>query len=64
MAELEALCAGIAAERMTAVERTALEAAHEELRALIQSGDPRARAAVSPRAIPQSRPAGQVACRT
>jgi DNA-binding GntR family transcriptional regulator len=40
MAELEALCAGIAAERMTATERGALEAVHEELRALIQSGDP------------------------
>ena len=40
MAELEALCAGLAAERMTAVERRALEALHEELRALIHSGDP------------------------
>ncbi len=40
MAELEALCAGLAAERMTGGERRALEAAHEELRALIQSGDP------------------------
>jgi len=40
MAELEALCAGLAAERMTAPERLSLEAAHEELRALIQSGDP------------------------
>src|ERR1700684_4470515 len=29
MAELEALCAGLAAERMTAVERQALEAVHE-----------------------------------
>ena len=40
MAELEALCAGLAAERMTAAERAALEAAHEELRALIHGGDP------------------------
>jgi DNA-binding GntR family transcriptional regulator len=40
MAELEALCAGLAAERMTALERRALEALHEELRALIHSGDP------------------------
>src|SRR3954463_6699871 len=34
MAELEALCAGLAAERMSAVQRHALEAVHEELRAL------------------------------
>jgi DNA-binding GntR family transcriptional regulator len=40
MAELEALCAGFSAERMTGADRHALEAAHEELRALIQSGDP------------------------
>ena len=40
MAELEALCAGLAAERMTAIERAALEAAHEELRALVHGGDP------------------------
>ena len=40
MAELEALCAGFAAERMTSVERRALEDVHEELRVLIQSGDP------------------------
>ena len=40
MAELEALCAGYAAERMTGAERRALEAVHEELRALIQGGDP------------------------
>jgi DNA-binding GntR family transcriptional regulator len=40
MAELEALCAGLAAERMTPVERGELEAVHEELRALIHSGDP------------------------
>jgi DNA-binding GntR family transcriptional regulator len=40
MAELEALCAGLAAERMSPAERRALEAVHEELRALIQGGDP------------------------
>ncbi len=40
MAELEALCAGLAAERMTGGERRLLETTHEELRALIQSGDP------------------------
>ena len=41
MAELEALCAGLAAERMTArPSASALEAVHEELRALIQGGDP------------------------
>lgn len=40
MAELEALCAGFAAERMTSTERHALEAVHEELRVMIQSGDP------------------------
>lgn len=40
MAELEALCAGYAAERMTAVERRTMEEVHEELRVLIQSGDP------------------------
>ena len=40
MAELEALCAGFSAERMTTAERTALETAHEELRALIHRGDP------------------------
>jgi DNA-binding GntR family transcriptional regulator len=40
MAELEALCAGYAAERMTASERRALEDIHESLRVLIQSGDP------------------------
>lgn len=40
MAELEALCAGLAAERMTVAERRVLEAAHEEMRALIQVGDP------------------------
>ena len=40
MAELEALCAGLAAERMTPGERDVLEAVHEELRALIHGGDP------------------------
>src|SRR5882672_3649398 len=40
MAELEALCAGLAAERMNGGERCLLETTHEELRALIQSGDP------------------------
>ena len=40
MAELEALCAGFAAERMTVAERQALEDMHEKLRVLIQSGDP------------------------
>jgi DNA-binding GntR family transcriptional regulator len=40
MAELEALCAGLAAERMTAPERGALEAVHEELRALMHGSDP------------------------
>jgi DNA-binding GntR family transcriptional regulator len=40
MAELEALCAGLAAERMTGTERRALEGVHEELRVLIQVGDP------------------------
>ncbi len=40
MAELEALCAGYAAERMTTPERRALELVHDEMRALIQTGDP------------------------
>jgi DNA-binding GntR family transcriptional regulator len=40
MAELEALCAALAAARTTPAERCALAAAHEELRAIIQSGDP------------------------
>jgi DNA-binding GntR family transcriptional regulator len=40
MAELEGLCAGLAAERMIAAERRALAASHEALRALIASGDP------------------------
>jgi DNA-binding GntR family transcriptional regulator len=40
MAELEALCAGLAAERMTGSERRTFETVHEEARALIQLGDP------------------------
>jgi DNA-binding GntR family transcriptional regulator len=40
MAELEALCAGLAAERMTGGDRRALESVHEESRALIHVGDP------------------------
>jgi DNA-binding GntR family transcriptional regulator len=40
LAELEALCAGLAAERMLPVERYRLEAIHEELRALNHVGDP------------------------
>src|SRR5579871_389094 len=40
MAELEALCAGLSAERMTPAERYRLEAIHEELRVLSHAGDP------------------------
>jgi DNA-binding GntR family transcriptional regulator len=40
MAELEALCAGLAAERMTATERQRLEAIHDELRVLSHAGNP------------------------
>jgi DNA-binding GntR family transcriptional regulator len=40
MAELEAMCAGFAAERMTGAERHALEAVHDQMRAMIRSGDP------------------------
>ena len=40
MAELEALCAGLAAERMTPAERYRLERIHEELRVLSHAGDP------------------------
>jgi DNA-binding GntR family transcriptional regulator len=40
MAELEALCAGLSAERMTSAERRAFEVSHEQLRALTQVGDP------------------------
>jgi len=40
MAELEALCAGLAAERMPLAERQRLEAVHEELRVLSYAGNP------------------------
>src|ERR1700751_2186471 len=40
MAELEALCAGLAAERMTAAERQKLEMIHEELRVLSHAVNP------------------------
>jgi DNA-binding GntR family transcriptional regulator len=40
MAELEALCAGMAAERMTASERQALQSLHDQLRAISHLGDP------------------------
>jgi DNA-binding GntR family transcriptional regulator len=40
MAELEALCAGLAAERMSPAERYRLEAIHEELRLLSHAGNP------------------------
>jgi DNA-binding GntR family transcriptional regulator len=40
MAELEALCAGLAAERMLPVERHRLAAVHEELRVLSYAGNP------------------------
>jgi DNA-binding GntR family transcriptional regulator len=40
MAELEALCASLAAERMTPAERHRLEAVHEELRVLSHAGNP------------------------
>src|SRR6201992_4486950 len=40
MAELEALCAGLAAERMQPAERHGLEAIHEELRVLSYAGNP------------------------
>ena len=40
MAELEALCAGLAAERMLPAERQRLEAVHEELRVLSYAGNP------------------------
>src|ERR1700743_616248 len=40
MAELEALCAGLAAERMQPTERHYLEAVHEELRVLSHAGNP------------------------
>lgn len=40
MAELEALCAGLAAERMPAADRQKLEAIHDELRVLSHAGNP------------------------
>jgi DNA-binding GntR family transcriptional regulator len=40
MAELEALCAGFAAERMSPAERHRLEAINEELRVLSYAGNP------------------------
>lgn len=40
MAELEGLCAYYAAERMTPTERNGLEQVHEDLRLMIQDGDP------------------------
>ncbi|CCD89938.1 putative transcriptional regulatory protein, GntR family [Bradyrhizobium sp. ORS 285] len=40
MAELEGLCAGLAAQRMTPVERQRLEAIHDELRNLSHAGNP------------------------
>jgi DNA-binding GntR family transcriptional regulator len=40
MAELEALCAGLAARNMTVAERRALEQVHEALRGLVHKGDP------------------------
>src|SRR5246127_2635694 len=40
MGEVEALCAGLAAERMPAAERHGLEAIHEELRVLSYTGNP------------------------
>src|SRR6201995_403188 len=40
MAELEAICAALAAERMTPLERHQLEAVHEELRVLSHAGNP------------------------
>jgi len=40
MAELEAVCAGLAAERMTTSERLALEEIHEQLRVLSFAGNP------------------------
>jgi DNA-binding GntR family transcriptional regulator len=40
MGELEAMCAGLAAERMTPTERQGLEAVHEDLRVLSHAGNP------------------------
>ncbi len=40
MADVEALCAGYAAERMTATERYALDALHRESAGLVRQGNP------------------------
>lgn len=40
MAELEALCAGLAARNMSVPERRDLDALHQTLRALVHEGDP------------------------
>ncbi|CAN7728212.1 GntR family transcriptional regulator [Bosea sp. LjRoot9] len=40
MAELEGLCAGLAARNMTVPERRGLEALHQALRTLVHEGDP------------------------
>ena len=40
MAQLEGLCAKLAARRMSSVERRRLEAAHAEMQTLIYQGDP------------------------
>ncbi|WP_237154197.1 GntR family transcriptional regulator [Oryzibacter oryziterrae] len=40
MAELEAACAGLAAQNMTTPERRQLEAIHDELRELVRIGEP------------------------
>jgi DNA-binding GntR family transcriptional regulator len=40
MAELEALCAGLAARNMTVAERRGLEVLHNDLRLLVHQGDP------------------------
>jgi DNA-binding GntR family transcriptional regulator len=40
MAELEGLCAGLAARNMTTPERRELERLHEDLRLLVHQGDP------------------------
>lgn len=40
MAELEGMCAGLSAERMTATERHGLEMLHEQLRLLSYEGNP------------------------
>jgi len=40
MADLEALCAGLAAERMDGAERRAIDSMHDQMRTLIHAGDP------------------------